>query len=123
MSEDQPHRQLDLSRTAESPRRGSHRGRNGAAYRGRDFAKARAALVRNGIGKIGVVEQIEEIGAYRQFHTLGAQRDGLQRRQIPVEESWAVILIASRGSGAAGGRSLRKIPRVEGSVRIAVVGR
>src|SRR3982074_2799068 len=51
----------------------------------------------------------------------GAQRKSFGNRKIVIGQAWTVILVASGGTDAAGGRVSGKVGRVEGRIRIPVV--
>src|SRR5260370_36846199 len=112
---------------------GSQRGGRADANGRGDLAKVRAALAEDGIRKIGVVKEIEEVRPELQMDFFGSQREVFGNGKIVVGQAGAVVLVAPGSPNSSCGRvraakSVRdgvdgaaEVPIVEGGVRVPVV--
>jgi hypothetical protein len=87
--ENQPQRELDLPGCAVGTASGTDRGRDRASQGLGNLAEIRITFVVNGIGEIGVIEEIEEVRSELQARSLAPYPEGLRRREVPVEQSRA----------------------------------
>src|SRR5713226_3370634 len=105
-SELDPQGPLDHARSAAYHARSSANRGSSAAANGRgDLAKVPAALAGDGVRKIGVVKEIEEIRPELQMDFFCAQREVFGNRKIVVGQARAVVLIAPRTTNSAGRRN------------------
>ena len=86
------HGSLDHARSAAHDAcSGANRGSSATANGRGDLAKVFVALTGNGVRKIGVVKEIEEVRPELQMDFFGAQREVLGNGKIVVGQAWAVI--------------------------------
>src|SRR5579871_1767549 len=86
-SEQQPHRELHYAGTAaDHARRCADGSSDGAADCRGDLTEVRAALIRDRVRKVGVVEDIEEIGAKLKMQPFGGEWEILCRCKVEIFE-------------------------------------
>src|SRR5262245_61246624 len=92
----QAQRELNQARASKRPAGCSDRRGSGGADGLGNPAEIGAAAVAHRVGEICVVEEIEEIGFKSQPSAFPIEREVLRHLEIPVVQSGAVILVASR---------------------------
>src|SRR5713226_5037549 len=104
-SELDPQGPLDHARSAAyHARSGANRSSRAAANGRGDLAKVSAALARDGVRKIGVVKEIEEVRPELQMDFFCAQREVFGNRKIEVGQARTVVLVAPGSPNSSRGR-------------------
>src|SRR5260370_15428795 len=127
-----PKSALEQARSAAPDACGGTRRGSCAAANGRgDLVKVRVALAEDGVRKIGVVKEIEEVRPELQMDFFGSQREVFGNGKIVVGQAGAVVLVAPGSPNSSCGRvraakSVRdgvdvaaEVPIVEGGGRVA----